>query len=70
MIDYRASKVPRNKRPKIKMLESCFGWDKGSEFVVAMETDGELYFDDVFRRWSYVEKKDEAKDFEYVRRYV
>jgi len=51
------------------MLKSCFGWDNGSEFVIAMETDGELYFSDVFRRWSYIEKKDEGVEFEYLKKY-
>lgn len=52
------------------MLNSCFGWDKGSEFVAAMETDGEIYFNDVFRRWSYVKKTDEGKEFVYLRKYT
>jgi hypothetical protein len=51
------------------MLESCFGWDSGTVFSVDMETNDELYFNDVNDRWSYVEKKEEYKDFIYVNRY-
>jgi hypothetical protein len=67
--DYIKDKVPKRLRPRIQMLESCFGWDSGTVFSVDMETNDELYFNDVNDRWSYVEKKEEYKDFIYVNRY-
>lgn len=51
------------------MLTTCFGWGEGEEFVISMETEKELYFDDVNDRWTYIDKLDEGKEFIYIRKY-
>jgi len=66
-INYTGRTNSRNK-PKIRMLTSCFGWDKGDEFVIQMEDDEYLYFDDVNDRWTALEKEYENIDFIYLRR--
>lgn len=43
-------------KPKIQMLTSGFGNDAGDIVKIFMETDGELYYYDEFRRWCYIEK--------------
>jgi len=62
-IDYKG-----RKKPRIRMLISCFGWDSGSEFNIHSEDDDGLYFYDSFRRWTVVYKKDEGREFAYVRK--
>lgn len=69
-MDYKVAKIPRNKRPKIRMLASCFGWDNGEEFVIAVEDETHLYFDDAFCRWTGVEKTAEGNEFVYIRKCV
>ena len=58
-------KMKWQNRPRIEYLDSCFSGDR---FTILLETEKELYFDDVFGRWVYVNKVDEGKDFKYIRR--
>lgn len=67
--DIHHYKNPKRKRPKIRMLTDCFGWNVGDEFIIQMESEKELYFDDVNERWTYIEKSEEGVEFEYIRRY-
>jgi hypothetical protein len=55
-------------RPTIRMLCTMFGNDEGDTVKISSETDEEIYYTDGFGRWCYLLKKDEGKDFEWVKR--
>jgi hypothetical protein len=61
---------PAKSAPTITLLESTFGNDKGDMLKVLMETDGEIYYYDSFRRWCYLEKIEEGTAFEWKKRPV
>lgn len=65
MKDYKGIK----KKPRIRMLTSCFGWDSGDEYNVQMiDDEGNLYINDVNQRWTVVYKSDEGKEFVWLRK--
>jgi hypothetical protein len=55
-------------RPRIEYLTSEFSGDKGEIFTILLETENEIYFNDCFDRWVYVNKIEEGTAFKYVRR--
>lgn len=65
LIDYKGQR----KKPRIKMLTSCTGWDEGSEYNVQYETEndngGELYINGE-NGIVFVYKNEEGKEFIYT----
>jgi len=59
--------IPAKCRPRIEMLTSCFGWSIGDRFTIQMEDQDGLYFDDIFKRWTIIERTDENIEFKYIR---
>lgn len=59
-------KIFKTNKPKIRFLTDTFGNSKGDVVGITMSTETELYYYDSFRRWCYLEKSLEGKDFEYV----
>lgn len=61
-----------SQKPRIKMLTGCMWWSKGGEYNVQYETEndygGELYIYDECGGVACIYKKDEGKDFVYIRR--
>jgi hypothetical protein len=55
-------------RPRIEYLESCFSGDEGDRFTISLETENELYYDDIWGRYCYLYKNEEGKSFKYIRR--
>ena len=56
----------KKNKPRIRFLTDGFGNDKGETVGITLSTELELYYYDGFRRWCYLEKSLEGKDFEYV----
>ena len=50
----------------IKFLESAFGNDPGDIVEILEITDNEIYYDDGFGRYCYLEKSEENKAFVYT----
>jgi hypothetical protein len=51
---------------KIEFLTDCYGWDEGFQAEVESEDDINLYFHDVWDRWTYIEKSLEGLEFKIV----
>jgi hypothetical protein len=70
LTDYKGQHSSR--KPRIRMLTGCTWWDKGCEYNVQYETEndngGELYINDENGGIAMIEKKDEGKEFVYVRK--
>ena len=59
---------PARNRPQIEYITSDFSGDEGDRFTIYLETENELYFDDVYGRSVYVFKSEEGIDFKYIRK--
>ena len=51
---------------RIEFLQSGFGNDVGDVVKVVLETDGEVYYYDGFRRYCYVNKSEEGVSYRYI----
>ena len=52
---------------RIRFLVDTYGKSEGDTATIRLETEGEIYYYDCFRRWCYVYKTEEGTTFEYIK---
>jgi len=53
-------------KTKIEFLTECYGWDEGFVTTIEDEDDINIYFNDVWGRWTYIEKSLEGLEFQII----
>ena len=55
--------MSKGKKQRIELMTTCTGWERGYITKILSQDDKHYYFNDVYDRWSIIEKIKEGIEF-------